>query len=357
LSSKPSIEQQLFNFAIAGKENEFKYLVGEFIGGHSKEGGKLLLAKVVSTPGDTGGNTSLHAAVYSGQMSLVKFLVSSCHADLLMKNDMGCTPLWLAAGYKKQNCLSFLLRNLRVHSQSKDEAISDEVDIDEYTRVVIHDANNNNDTPLIAASSKGYIEICRILLETVHKVAGEAKVIEMLTIKNRNGDTALSVATSKGLECDSNLIDLLLEWELKGARKLSTPSQKSSINHRNKKGLTPLLIACERGNVEIIKKLVKAGAQFLPDSKGASPLSVASFCGQIEVVKVLLELEPSLLNLTDEESGNTPLWHAARTGNFKMVQLLLESGADPRIANHDGLTPLQVAKKYNKSRVEDILSA
>lgn len=53
--------------------------------------------------------------------------------------------------------------------------------------------------------------------------------------------------------------------------------------------------------------------------------------------------------------GNTLLHSAAASGDVREVKRLLAAGADPRIANRDGRTPLQVAKLARKARVCAIL--
>ena len=55
--------------------------------------------------------------------------------------------------------------------------------------------------------------------------------------------------------------------------------------------------------------------------------------------------------------GNTLLHGAVISGNVREVRRLLAAGADPRIRNREGLTPLQVAKLARKARVCAILGA
>jgi len=54
-----------------------------------------------------------------------------------------------------------------------------------------------------------------------------------------------------------------------------------------------------------------------------------------------------------DKLGCTPLWLAARTGNAKMAQILVEAGADVTIQNNgdDGFTPENVAIKFKKEKV------
>lgn len=53
--------------------------------------------------------------------------------------------------------------------------------------------------------------------------------------------------------------------------------------------------------------------------------------------------------------GNTLLHSAVLTGNLGEVRRLLAAGADPRIANHDGRTALQVAVLLGHTRLYPLL--
>lgn len=47
----------------------------------------------------------------------------------------------------------------------------------------------------------------------------------------------------------------------------------------------------------------------------------------------LLSEDPSQLNSQDSESGDTPLIAACRRGNLRVVQYLLDNGADVHLSN------------------------
>jgi ankyrin repeat protein len=318
------------------------------------------LEKYINTPGDAQQNTPLHGAVFGGHLELVKFLCTTCHANVVQKNELGCSPLWLAAGYNHPKVMVYIMERILLLDANNDDDDDDD-DKCPSEKAILKDANSTGDTPFIAAASRGNIETCRTLLlmvsttATANKLGGKSTALAMLRWKNNGGDTALAVAVGAG---HKDVLDLILEWDTKCSKDQRSPQQLSCmINQRNKQGLTPLLAACERGNADIVNRLVQAGAEFLPDEKGASPLSVVSFCGHEDVAKYLLSLPngiTTLLNQQDEPSGCTALWHAARTGNVAMVTYFLEQGADATIGNSEGLTPEQVAAKFKKQAVVDV---
>lgn len=57
------------------------------------------------------------------------------------------------------------------------------------------------------------------------------------------------------------------------------------------------------------------------------------------------------------ESGFTPLIHAAQNGNEEMVALLLEHGADVHAKTETGKTALDMAIEYEHRGVRELLVA
>lgn len=100
---------------------------------------------------------------------------------------------------------------------------------------------------------------------------------------------------------------------------------------RSKPLATPLLLAIEHGNIELMELLLEWGADVnRPALRGVTytPLQLASKLGRLEMVEFLLQrgadtrAEPSLVG------GGTALQMAARSGNIKIAQLLLDNGAN-----------------------------
>jgi len=53
--------------------------------------------------------------------------------------------------------------------------------------------------------------------------------------------------------------------------------------------------------------------------------------------------------------GNTLLHGAVVSGDLREVKRLLAAGADPRIANRDGKTPVQAAQLLGYAKIQDFL--
>jgi ankyrin repeat protein len=127
--------------------------------------------------------------------------------------------------------------------------------------------NNDDKTPLYAASEKGHLEVVRELL-------------------------------ARGAAVDAAIYG----------------------------GWTPLLVAILKGHLEIVRELLARGASVdAAMNGGATPLYVASQMGHLEVVRELLERGAAVDAAYDGDY--TPLLIASAYGHFEIVSELLAAGA------------------------------
>ena len=338
-SNEEEIAGKLLTAAMGGNLEEMKELVGSYLSPEVK-------ASHIVNMQDPSGNAAIHGAVFSNHLDVVKFLVEDCEADLYAKNGIGCSPIWLAAGYGYGEMLGFLLRSVQS-------------DPDKDFLEVIGEGNSSGDSPIIAAARKGHSNIIRMILSEVESAGGfdgdqsiNSAMKKILTQKNNAGDNVLSVGTASGF---LEVINEVLDWDLKYSS--ADNDNCKLIDVKNKKGLTPLLVAAERGDKNIFLRLLKENPQDALDGNGMSPFSVAVFCGCFEIVEALLELPygKNMIDVKDEKSGRTPLWLSARTGNKKIAALLLKHGADRTIKDdNEGLTPEEAARKFKKQQVLEL---
>lgn len=63
-----------------------------------------------------------------------------------------------------------------------------------------------------------------------------------------------------------------------------------NVNHQDKNGRTPLLLAAAKGHKDIVKLLLKVDEIDITrqDKKGRTPLSRAEFKGHHDIVRILL---------------------------------------------------------------------
>lgn len=111
------------------------------------------------------------------------------------------------------------------------------------------------------------------------------------------------------------------------------------------------LDACYRGNLELVKMLVEAGANVnLPDVCGTVPLvrAIVSIHDTDEVVQYLIECGADV-NACAGESW-TPLEAAVQEHAADLVKLLLDAGADPQISSEKREASLITAADWGGCR-------
>lgn len=115
-----------------------------------------------------------------------------------------------------------------------------------------------------------------------------------------------------------------------------------SVNARDERLWTPLMICAAHGNEKLAALLLKIGANVHhQDSMGFTALHWAAYNGFIKVVQLLLD-KGAQINAYSHK-GLTPMLQAAGRGNLDVIALLVERGADLNAAADDGSTALHRA--------------
>ncbi len=119
-------------------------------------------------------------------------------------------------------------------------------------------------------------------------------------------------------------------------------SDDTSIDH------TPYLMAGARGYLEILSPMIAHGADLAStNGYGGTALIPACERGFVEVVRVLIEAGSELNHVN--RLGWTALLEAVilsdgGPAHQQIVAMLMEAGADPGLADRDGVTPLAHAE-------------
>ena len=191
------------------------------------------------------------------------------------------------------------------------------------------------DTPLIDAVRHGRRQEVAALL------GASADVNELKT--DGTGISPLFIACSKG---DVGIIRLLL-------------AAGAAVNHTDKDGVTALYIACQDGFTEAASTLLAAGAavdQGADCMGGATPLAVACQYGHSETVSALLAAGATA-EWADND-GYTPMFAACDQGHRDTVAALIEAGVPVDHCTCNGNTPLVVACYHgHRDMVSTLLAA
>jgi ankyrin repeat protein len=103
-----------------------------------------------------------------------------------------------------------------------------------------------------------------------------------------------------------------------------------------------LFIAIINGNLEIVKELIKEGADVNEDNNSITPIMIASSKGYLDIVKELIKAGADVNKENDDEA--TPIFFASN-GHLEIVKELIKAGADVNYQMNDGTTPIMFASK------------
>jgi len=120
-------------------------------------------------------------------------------------------------------------------------------------------------------------------------------------------------------------------------------------------GVTPLHIAASNGDVESIEVLVRGRAVVdAHDALGNTPLVLGAMRGDLKVVQALIDAgaDPN-----SSGAGYTALHMAAKEGHAELVSFLLRSGARVNPIGDDDWPPLRYAVVNGHKVVADLLRA
>ena len=179
--------------------------------------------------------------------------------------------------------------------------------------------------------------------EQVTKKSSSAQAVDLLlqtgamvNAMDDDGLTPLAVACQRG---NSFAVERLLQEK-----------EKIDIGIQDKQNSTALHKACEHGSKKIVDMLLKNGAIIsVADSDGITPLHIACREGHSEVVKSSLLVhghdEKDVLISAKDNQGNTAVHFAVESGVEEIVKVLLVDGADPIAPKYNEVTPLHIAAR------------
>ncbi|XP_011472023.1 oxysterol-binding protein-related protein 1 isoform X1 [Oryzias latipes] len=173
------------------------------------------------------------------------------------------------------------------------------------------------------------------------------------------------------LEPEEEFLRFARNGDLPGVQKLLSSQLKEerqiNINCKGKSksnlGWTPLHLACYFGHKEVVKELLKAGADVnLPNNIGDTPLHKAAFTGRKEIVMLLLHYDAcaTVINgtaqvpkdVTQNAEIRSMLEAAERTEERKLEEKLLEAAREGDLAS---LSQLLTKRKPSDINCTDLL--
>jgi ankyrin repeat protein len=200
-------------------------------------------------------------------------------------------------------------------------------------KAYVNRQDKNDETPLTAASSKGYKDIASLLIEKGADV----------NLAGRFGWTPLMEATSH-----PDMVKLLIAH---GADvQARSHSQETAIRH-----------AAFGGNLEAMQILIEHGADVnAHDKYNSTPFMQAIKMDNAETARYLLRQGADINAALNKSYGSsyggcTPLIYAVRENKTAMAKLLVEQGADINRKDDSGSTALMYAVSQKQDEMVSFL--
>lgn len=193
-------------------------------------------------------------------------------------------------------------------------------------------------------------------------------------------------------EAQTGLLEAAGRGDLAAVNRLI--AAKADLEQRDGQRQTPLLLAVAGNHVAVAKALLAAGAS--PNAQAANqdtPWLLAGASGRTEIIAAMLPLKPDL-TIRNRYGGNAliPACERAHVETAKLLltsgidvnhvnnlgwtclleivilgdggprhqqvaKLVLDAGANPNLADKDGVSPLQHARKRGQSEVARLITA
>lgn len=264
-------------------------------------------------------------AVNAGHVPLLKLLLdlpegSDLHAYCRQEDYEGLSVVLNAASYGHANVIELLGQKGYIKTQSG--------------------------APLVEAAKKGYLRVVRALLDYDLCLEGNIEALYRATQARHEGLARLLLDSmpntsvtndwwrytlSQAMEYDwDEILVLILRKATSLTGALYTLQQDWPGN--------ALVLAAQRGLVGVVELLLEKGADVSESMRSQAPILSAAFFGHSRVLQLLIDNGADVDAIKSD--GQTVLHTAAEFGYEKAVQLLLEVGADVDKQNGAGLTAL-----------------
>jgi ankyrin repeat protein len=168
----------------------------------------------------------------------------------------------------------------------------------------------------------------------------------MVAANYRDGASSMQLLLDHGADVQGSPSPLLLATTVGNAEILKPLHDAGAPLDR------ALVAAVRVGKIDAVRALLDIGAQIdEPDGADITPLERAVLANQVEIARLLIAHGANVNHVG--QTGMTPLLYAASIdfGDSAMIDLLLKSGAHSDAVTREGLTALELARKYQNTHL------
>ncbi|CAB0033139.1 unnamed protein product [Trichogramma brassicae] len=336
---------------------------------------------------DKKGNTPLHYALHSGEGRVVELLLRN-GADPNLADAEGLTYLHIICEENIffRNCRSALKMFFEVNNDKHQKLQVDAREKGQHTAAFGSEKIQHAYHGVRRSDEDDHYDLLKKFFEVSNVINQPVRVDAF----DKEGNTPLHLALNRNI-ADRTIITLLLRnganpnlADAKGSTALHVICQSYynkedtfvkilfaicdeihqtvQIDARDKLGRTPLHLALSHDYNTKAELLLRRGASpNSVDAHGSTPLHVIckKYREEYNFVKIFFEIydEKHLTVQIDarDNVGRTPLYWALDRRHKNVAELLLRRGADPNLADAEGLTPLHMICQKEDDKNDELL--
>ncbi|XP_043479382.1 tonsoku-like protein [Leptopilina heterotoma] len=261
--------------------------------------------------------------------------------------------------------LNYARRELLLHTDEKDicrstlelaalmvSAKSPDIEIRDQFNQALTLAKKINETKLQLSVLREYLNYLETVKDNVEvenielKIKALNKIIEIESDDDEDEPKTQHIGDDICLDELSDVEEAL--HKIDDIQKPRRTFKRGFVVKRNEKGETPLQVACIKGDIETVEKLLAKGHPIhVRDSFGWTPLHEAANYDFVEIAKILIKNGANIDDTGGPQcNGLTPLLDAAFNGNFSMVYFLIENGANVNATTNENETVIDLLEEW-----------
>ena len=301
--------------------------------------------------------------IKSGNFNQFKNLIEeNSNLNINEEDKRGYTPLTYACKYGDLDMVELLLdkgANIDYITSSRLTPLGEAAEYGFVDIVQFLISRGANLEPFIRCVDHNYLDRLKIFIN-----AGAD--VDYIT---KNNKTALMIAGEKGyvdiarelIEAGANLQPLLIASYEGDVNSVNTFIDADiNIDYSDENDFTALMMASEKGYLDIVDSLISAGADIDKiNINGSTALTIASQHGNLDVVNALIDANAKVnyVNNKGNDAGTTSLLFAIEYGHTDVALSLINANANLKYVNNKGYTALMWACQLgNIEIVKELIS-